>query len=523
MRCIECEEIELARVRDQRPGQTLPIPYAALDGFPAGRTPARPDAPPAAAVGRRRLRRRSTAPRSSASSRSGSRSPRPPSAPTDKCLVLLYLAGGNDGLNVILPNERPADYAAYADGAAVHPPRRRAHAEGVDGNPTGRIGSHAAARARRRGARVRQRHGLQDGGGDNWAKRFNFTGTGDFGFDTLYGDGTGGAGSDLAVMPAVDAKQYTLSHFDNSDIWFEASNDLNIKTGWLGRWIDRNGSDDEPAAGDLDRHARCRRRSARRRSPVCAIPSLPMGGFTMNSSNYGGGRAATRRSTPQVRHARRRRRGAPATPTSRARARPTASRSRPSSARQGAGDRRRPTRCTRTRATLSHAAADRRAPAAANLGTRIITIHWGGFDTHTSQLAGQDSQLTELSRALGAFQADLDRARHRAARRDARVLRVRPPREGERRPATRRRHRPRRRRPDDGDGQRRPRRLRGRLARLRARRARARPTTQPGQPEGPDGLPLGLQGRDRGVARRRRPGGRDRRPARSRRWSAATG
>ena len=40
MRCIECEEIELARVRDERPGQTLPIPYAALDGFPAGRTPA---------------------------------------------------------------------------------------------------------------------------------------------------------------------------------------------------------------------------------------------------------------------------------------------------------------------------------------------------------------------------------------------------------------------------------------------------------------------------------------------------
>ena len=39
MRCIECEEIELARVRDQRPTQTLPIPYQAMDGFPAGRTP----------------------------------------------------------------------------------------------------------------------------------------------------------------------------------------------------------------------------------------------------------------------------------------------------------------------------------------------------------------------------------------------------------------------------------------------------------------------------------------------------
>ena len=39
MRCIECEEIELARVSDARPSQTMPVPYAALDGFPAGRTP----------------------------------------------------------------------------------------------------------------------------------------------------------------------------------------------------------------------------------------------------------------------------------------------------------------------------------------------------------------------------------------------------------------------------------------------------------------------------------------------------
>src|SRR5262249_58801191 len=44
---------------------------------------------------------------------------------------------------------------------------------------------------------------------------------------------------------------------------------------------------------------------------------------------------------------------------------------------------------------------------AANLGTRIITIHWGGFDTHSDQIAGQDPQLKELSRALGAFKADL--------------------------------------------------------------------------------------------------------------------
>ena len=36
----------------------------------------------------------------------------------------------------------------------------------------------------------------------------------------------------------------------------------------------------------------------------------------------------------------------------------------------------------------------------ANLGTRVITIHWGGFDTHTGQIASQDRQLIEFSRAL---------------------------------------------------------------------------------------------------------------------------
>ena len=52
---------------------------------------------------------------------------------------------------------------------------------------------------------------------------------------------------------------------------------------------------------------------------------------------------------------------------------------------------------------------------APNLGTRVITIHWGGFDTHSGQLASQDAQLTELSRALGAFRADLRRAGSRTA------------------------------------------------------------------------------------------------------------
>ena len=43
----------------------------------------------------------------------------------------------------------------------------------------------------------------------------------------------------------------------------------------------------------------------------------------------------------------------------------------------------------------------------AGLGTRILTIEWGGFDTHGNQINSQDPQLRVLSRALAAFKADL--------------------------------------------------------------------------------------------------------------------
>src|SRR5688572_4561514 len=111
MRCIECEEIELARVRDERPTQTLAVPHAALDGVPGGRSPG--------ALTRRRLLQGGVAGLASIYGpkvlgwESVWESVAAEGAPLDQnCLVLLYLAGGNDGLNTIVPHA-PADYAAY--------------------------------------------------------------------------------------------------------------------------------------------------------------------------------------------------------------------------------------------------------------------------------------------------------------------------------------------------------------------------------------------------------------------------
>ena len=87
MRCIECEEIELARVSDAAARADAGDPARGARRLPGRPLARRPDAPAAAAVRRRRarvgLRRR----RRSAGSRCGSRSPRrrAPSTRTASC------------------------------------------------------------------------------------------------------------------------------------------------------------------------------------------------------------------------------------------------------------------------------------------------------------------------------------------------------------------------------------------------------------------------------------------------------
>jgi uncharacterized protein (DUF1501 family) len=389
VRCIECEEIELARVRDERPSQTMPVPYAALDGFPAGRSPAD--------LTRRRLLQFGVA---------GLASVYGPKAlgwesvwesiaaeadtPNQNCLVLLYLAGGNDGLNTIVPNDA-GDYAAYvAARSVIH--------RGQGPTAAGRVGSTPLAGAA--GAQLAFSNVMvsASGGGDNTDASF--------GLDKLYGDGSGGAGSDLAVMPAVDATRYSLSHFDNSDMWFNGNPGGVVSTGWLGRWIDRTGSATNPLqAVSIDTALSKSIRTATK--PVCAIPSLSALGFTMNGGGYASPSGAA--SSVDVNAQMRALAGVPV----------------------GAGN----AFLGRSRGTFGVAVeaydkgraigavpANPNYPStgslstrlklaahllAANLGTRIITIHWGGFDTHSGQVAAQDAQLMELSRALGAFRKDL--------------------------------------------------------------------------------------------------------------------
>ena len=202
-------------------------------------------------------------------------------------------------------------------------------------------------------------------------------------------------------MPAVDAKQYSLSHFDNSDIWFAASNDQNTKTGWLGRWIDRNGSPDNPLqAISIDTALSKAIRTDSK--PVCAIPSLPMSGFTHSQSSFGG--TNTNLNT-QVRDLAALQAGAGNADLSRSRG--TYGLAYNTYERVQTLTTTPTTVAYPNTSTLSARLKTAATLLAANLGTRVITIHWGGFDTHTGQLASQDRQMAEFSRALAAFRADL--------------------------------------------------------------------------------------------------------------------
>lgn len=394
-RCIECEEIELARVRDELPNQTMPVPYAALDGFPAGREPRD--------LTRRRLLQWGVA---GTASIYGAHQlgweqvwesvAHASEAETDKCLVLIYLAGGNDGLNVIVPNDA-ADYAAYR---TARPEIHRGQGPTPAG---GRVGSKPLPGPGGDALAFANVVVSKNGGGDNSDARFNLAAGGEaHGLDTLFGNGTGGAGSDLAVMPAVDAKQYSLSHFDNSDIWFAASNDQNVKTGWLGRWIDRNGSTTNPLQA-ISIDTALSKAIRTERNPVCAIPSLPMAGFTMNSSNYGGSNGVNL--NDGVRDLAAAAAGASNAYLSRSRA--TYGLAHATYERIKAYAPAATTVAYPNNSTLSARLKTASTLLAANLGTRVITIHWGGFDTHTGQLASQDRQMAEFSRALAAFKADL--------------------------------------------------------------------------------------------------------------------
>jgi uncharacterized protein (DUF1501 family) len=375
LKCADCARSD-SRVTDLAPTSRLEIPVEALAGFP--------DGPPRQ---KRHLSRRSflrggivgVASVYSATHLSWERvwdaAAADAAGPAGKSLVCIYLNGGNDGLNTIVPVES-SQYAAYAS-------QRSNIARALGPSGGGKVGTTVMGGT---GGGLAFANPAVSGVGNNGDTK---------GFDTLYGDGSGGAGSDLAIFPATDYTPPNLSHFESRDYWFAGALEQ-LQTGWLGRWLDAYGSTSNPLqAISLDSSLSKQIRSSR--APVCAIESLSgtafgIAGTSFNANNLvaglasvpaGAGNDALGRSRSIF--------GETVDVSNRLRGL--------SGGANGSG--------YPPNSDLSRKLQLAATLLGAGLGTRIITIDWGSFDTHGDEVASQDPQLSVLSRALGAFKADL--------------------------------------------------------------------------------------------------------------------
>ena len=374
LRCADCERTD-SLVTNLRPTSRIAIPAEALVGFPDG-VPRVP----------RGLSRRSLL----ASSAIGfaaiysaahlgwesiwNAAVASADAGPQNCLVCIYLQGGNDGLNTIVP---VGEYSAYQTARA-----NIARVLGPSGG--GQVGTTTMLGT---GGGLAFANPCVSGPGNNGDVK---------GFDTLYGDGSGGAGSDLAVFPAADYQPPDLSHFDSRDYWFAGALEQ-LETGWLGRWLDSFGSSSNPLQA-ITLGSTLSKQIRTSSAPVCAISSLSSTAFQIQGTSVDANlQVANLASVPfdaaNVALGRSRSIYGETVEVS----------NRLSGLNPGPPGTGYPTDPSGLVANLQLAAT----LLGAGLGTRVITIDWGSFDTHGDQITTQDPQLAVLSSALAAFKNDL--------------------------------------------------------------------------------------------------------------------
>jgi uncharacterized protein (DUF1501 family) len=375
LRCADCERSD-SRVTNLAPSARVAIPADALAGFPDGvpqrrRGVSRRAFLAGSAVGMASIYSAAHLTwesiwHAAAASAAG---------PQQNAVVCLYLQGGNDGLNAIVPIASN-QYSGYV--------AARSNIARVLGPSTGsQVGTTVMPGT---GGTLAFANPLVSGSGNNGDTK---------GLDTLYGNGSGAAGSDLAVFPAADYTPPDLSHFDSRDYWFAGALE-ELETGWLGRWLDRYGSTTNPLqAISLDTSLSKQIRTAS--APVCAISDLSNTSFQIDGTSFNANAAVAGLAA------------VPADPANLALAR---SRSiygltvDVSNRLSGLGS----VQAVPGYPANSDLSGSLQLAATllgAGLGTRVITIDWGSFDTHGSQVSSQDPQLSVLSRALAAFKADL--------------------------------------------------------------------------------------------------------------------
>lgn len=298
----------------------------------------------------------------------GPRDARDPQGPDDRVLVIVQMSGGNDGLNTLVP---------VGDGRYY------------DARPTLGVGD---------------------------ADVLPLPGNDRFGLNPgLRGLAAHWDIGDLAFFDAIGLPQQTRSHFAASDVWWSAMPGKQSSTGWIGRWLDRTGD----ASNPLRAIALGEGAPALRSEHSAATVVLDPAAFNL--------RVPRGSSSSQVRHAFLTAAGPLAAPElgqsrsalvaaldavdvlSQAR---TVTQANAGSAREGA-------RASAGPESLLNRPTTAAAPARPDsitgmlqtaaeiidldLGTRVVSVAVGGFDTHAGQATQHRQLLLDLDRGISNF------------------------------------------------------------------------------------------------------------------------
>jgi uncharacterized protein (DUF1501 family) len=266
----------------------------------------------------------------------------------DRCLVLINLAGGNDGLNCVVPhgNDR---YYQMRPALAIGRNEVLAIDRNVGLNP-----------------------GMQS-------------------VKALYDKGM------VAIVQGVGYPDPDHSHFRSTEIWQTAAPDRYEHTGWLGRYFDQA----VPARGNLFEGVAISKVLPEvlvsNRTDIPAVPGL--GEYVMVADrNVAARRAFSREATdahlpfasPYLAHV--------------MEIEANAQRSSEELPSLVAGYK---TQASYPATGLGRSLALAAQIVGSNLGTRVIYVEHGSFDTHVNQKATQNQLLMQFSNAVGAFYDDL--------------------------------------------------------------------------------------------------------------------
>ena len=265
-----------------------------------------------------------------------------------RCLVLINLYGGNDGLNCVVPHGDP-QYYRLRPGLAIPP----ADVLAIDA----RIGLNPTMRS----------------------------------FKTLYDKGM------VAIVQGVGYPNPDHSHFRSTEIWQTAAPERYEHTGWLGRYFDDAGLPRENLFKGVAVSRVLPEVMVSDRTDIPAIPGL--GQYAMAADSNALARNAFRQQahdralpfdSPYLAHV--------------MQIEGDAQRSSEELPRLVAGY---TTKAAYPATALGRSLALAAQIVGSNLGTKAIYVEHGSFDTHVNQKATQDVLLAQFSNAIAAFYDDL--------------------------------------------------------------------------------------------------------------------